>query len=130
MPDLETTSSSSFASNAASFLFANPGPNLVTSLSYRADREAGRSRHGGYAAPTNHVSLGPGPQPTRTLAHRDLQQAPLPTNDSLRVHPNRRSYRRDPVDPFDRLVRSGALDVDGDEYLSVRADMTVPGALR
>ena len=59
--------------------------------------------------PNHRVGLSPGPQPTRALAHRDLQQAPFPTNDSLRVHQNRRSHRQDPVDPFDRLVRARAL---------------------
>ena len=44
----------------------------------------------------------------RALDHRDLQLAPLPTNDSLRIHPNRRSRPQDPVAPFGRLVRSGA----------------------
>jgi hypothetical protein len=46
MTDLEATSASSFASNAGSFLRANPGPDLVPSLSYGADREAGRTRDG------------------------------------------------------------------------------------
>jgi hypothetical protein len=48
-------------------------------------------------------------QPTRTLAHPDLRRASVPTNDSLRVHPNVDYTGKVLVDPFDRLVRSEAL---------------------
>jgi hypothetical protein len=71
-----------------------------------ADRQPSCSRHRGDSAVAQCASLSTSPQPTRSLAHGRLQQAPLLTNQVFRVHRERRSRRLDPVDPQSTATRS------------------------
>ena len=87
---------------------------LVPSLSHRADRHPCRARDRGDTAIAKRVSLGAGPEATRSLIQRRLQQTPLLTNDALSIHCRRRSRsdrRGDPaVEPtLDRHPHSRAL---------------------
>src|SRR6266536_4218223 len=115
--DFVEPTAATLATNVDDVGGAHPGADLIATERDGADREPSGACNGGDPAPPERLGLGTRPQPTRTFIHRRLQKAPLPTNQSLRIHSGRRSRQRDRVDPLstipattsDRLVHTRAL---------------------
>ena len=109
------TSPPAFASNFHNVVGLSTLAYLAAAERHRADRQPRRSCHRSNAAPAQRIGLGSCPQATRTFIHRRRQQAPFSPDQLLGVHRERRSCRRDPVDPqsttIDRLVLTRALSL-------------------
>src|SRR5690606_11260065 len=109
MDDLERPLPSA-ASNLDDVIRSRSRANLVPSLPNGAARHPRCPRYCGNAPVSHCVRLRARPESTRSLIHGRLQQAPLLANELLRVHPERRSFWSDPVDPLNALSHRESID--------------------